>query len=75
MSTETTVEWQTVQKSNHRETMRLYVPGGWLYLVNEFGQTDVGGWDVIAQSMAFVPADPLARRIENGLVDARPPDA
>jgi hypothetical protein len=44
-------KWERIQRSHDRETLRLPVPGGWLYLVNEF--TEMHG--IMGQLMAFVP--------------------
>jgi hypothetical protein len=53
-------DWELVQSSRGRETLRLEVPGGWLYLVNALAPNGA----VAAQgSMVFVPADPLMQRI------------
>ena len=45
------VKWEAVQESRDRKTLRLAVPGGWLYLVIELG--DYGAH--LHQCMSFVP--------------------
>ena len=43
--------WERVQEDDRRETLRMQVPGGWLYYVLEFGHDgpDVG------HQLVFVP--------------------
>ena len=43
--------WQRVQSDRDRETERLAVPGGWLYVVTEKGE--FGG--ILKQHLVFVP--------------------
>jgi hypothetical protein len=50
--------WELVDKdANGRETLRMAVPGGWLYYVIEFSE-DLPGTSAprpMAQSLVFVP--------------------
>ena len=46
-------EWELVQKSGDRDTKRLQVPGGWVYLVTE--KRDAGAGGILSQTLTFVP--------------------
>jgi hypothetical protein len=46
--------WRRVQSDDDRETSRLEVPGGWLYMVIEKGE--MGG--IMKEFMCFVPKPP-----------------
>src|SRR5262245_39403906 len=68
---EITVEpkWQLVQSSRDRETRRLPVPGGWLYLVHELAEMG----SIMGQLMTFVPKPAkvdVFKAIRQGVHDA-----
>ena len=46
-------EWELVQESADRNTKRLQVPGGWVYLVTEKRDSGAGG--ILSQTLTFVP--------------------
>lgn len=47
-------KWEKVQNDKDRETLRLNVPGGWIYYIIEFGEMG----SHMSHQAVFVPTAP-----------------
>ena len=45
-------KWQSVQRDDERETLRLKTPGGWIYLLRE-----LAGGRIVSTFVCYVPDD------------------